>query len=138
MKDKDFTRSLTKKWPKVFVDLLLRAKKYINTKEAMAIKYQGHDKSAREEKEERYHQRGRSPRHDRDHQQRRRNPRAFPHYAPLRQSRREILLNMEKENLAASPLRMKNVHSEGTKANIATTTKTTTMIPKSASTSRKR
>ena len=53
-KDKDFTKSLTKKPPKVFADLLLRAK-YINAKESMVIKYQGHDKPTTEEKEERYH-----------------------------------------------------------------------------------
>ena len=55
VRDKDFIRSLTKKPPKVFADLLLRAKKYINTEEAMAIKYQSHDKPAKEEKKERYH-----------------------------------------------------------------------------------
>ena len=65
LKDKDFAKSLTKKPPKVFADLLLRAKKYINAKEAMAIKYQGYDKVAKEEK---YHQIGRSPRCDDNHQ----------------------------------------------------------------------
>ena len=44
LRDKDFTKSLIKKPPKVFADLLLRAKKYINTKKAMAIKYQSHEK----------------------------------------------------------------------------------------------
>ena len=42
--NKDFTKSLTKKSPKVSADLLLRAEKYINTEEAMMIKYKDHDK----------------------------------------------------------------------------------------------
>ena len=36
LKDKDFTKTP----PKVFIDLLLREKKYTNAKKAMAIKYQ--------------------------------------------------------------------------------------------------
>ena len=67
LRDKDFTKSLTKKPLKVFIDLLLRVEKYINTEEAMTIKYQSHDKVAEKDKEEKYHQRGRSPRRDRDH-----------------------------------------------------------------------
>ena len=69
-RDKDFTKSLTKKPPKVFVNLLLRAKKYINAKEAMVIKYQGHDKLAKEENKERYHQRKRISCRDHNYQQR--------------------------------------------------------------------
>ena len=39
LKDKDFTKSLTKKLPKVFANLLMRAEKYIKAEEAMTIKY---------------------------------------------------------------------------------------------------
>ena len=46
LKDKDFTKKL----PKVFANLLLRAKKYINMEEAMAMKYQSHDKAIKREK----------------------------------------------------------------------------------------
>ena len=56
LRDRDFKNSLTKKPPKVFVDLLLRVEKYINAEEGMAIKYQSHDKVIKEEK---YHQKGR-------------------------------------------------------------------------------
>ena len=55
LKDKDFTKSFTKKSPKVFVNLLLIDEKYINAEKAMAIKYQGHDKATQKDKEERYH-----------------------------------------------------------------------------------
>ena len=54
LKDEDFTKSLTKKPPKVFANLLLKGKKDINEKKAMAIKYQGHDTITKEDKEERY------------------------------------------------------------------------------------
>ena len=78
LRDKDFTKSLTKKSPKVFADLILRVEKYINAEKAMAIKYQGHDKVPKEDKKEKYHQRGRSLPRDHNHQQRKRNPRAIP------------------------------------------------------------
>ena len=68
LRDKDYTKSLTMKSPKVFIDLLLRVEKYINVEEAMAIKYQSHDKVAKRDKEETYHQRGISPCRDREHQ----------------------------------------------------------------------
>ena len=55
LRDKDFTKSFTKKSPKVFVNLLLIDEKYINAEKAMAIKYQGHDKTAKKDKKERYH-----------------------------------------------------------------------------------
>ena len=57
LRDKEFIKSFTKKSPKAFADLLLRAKKYINAKEATTIKYQSHDKIAKRDKEEKYHQR---------------------------------------------------------------------------------
>ena len=64
LRDKDFTKPLTKKLPKVFANLLLWDKKYINMEKAMVIKYQGLDNAAKEDKEERYHPRGRNLRRD--------------------------------------------------------------------------
>ena len=76
--DKDFIKFLIKKMPKVFFNLLLREEKYINAKEVMALKYQGYDKTAKKEKEEKYHSRRRSLR--RDHQLRKKslNLRTYP------------------------------------------------------------
>ena len=77
LRDKDFTKSLTKKPPKVFVVLLLRVKKYINVEDAMAIQYQSHDKAVEKDKKEKYHHKGMSPRSNCDHQQRKRSPRTY-------------------------------------------------------------
>ena len=100
MRVKDFTKSLTKKPPKVFANLLLRVEKYINVEEAMEIKYQGHNKAAKEDKKVRYYQRGRNPRRDHNCQQRRRSPRTYPQFTLLKCSRKKVLLTMEMESLS--------------------------------------
>ena len=62
LKDKDFTKSLTKKLPIVFVDPILREKKCTSTKEAKAMKYQSHNKITKKEKNEELSSRGGNPR----------------------------------------------------------------------------
>ena len=51
LRDKDFTKSLTKKLPKVFTNLLPRAKKCTNAKE-VDDEDQSHDQTVEREKDE--------------------------------------------------------------------------------------
>ena len=104
----------------------------------MAIKYQGHDKAAKEDKEEKYCQGGRSPCRDHDHQQRKKKSKSLPPIHTTVTIKKRGPHYHGEGKPSNSFANEEKVHSRGIEESIVIIKMTIAMILKSASTSRRK